>query len=111
MRKIMILALIASTVSISNFALAGDCELSVTRIACPGKEAESYKKCDGKPSCTELKETASADGCAKEALKACENSRLDITKSKVITSKFDGTAVESNKDFCAGDRADFNKCS
>ena len=29
----------------------GDCSVSYTRAACPGKEAESFAKCDGKASC------------------------------------------------------------
>jgi hypothetical protein len=30
----------------------GDCAISYTRTACPGKETASYSKCDGKQSCT-----------------------------------------------------------
>ncbi len=92
-------------------AIAGDCVISVTRTACPGKEAESYKKCDGKQSCEELKETASAEACAKEALKACDNARVEITKSKVITASFDGASVQGGKNFCEDNRPDFNKCN
>lgn len=97
--------------SAATTAIAGDCVLNVTRTACPGKEAESYKKCDGKQSCEEMKETSSAEACAKEALKACDNARLDITKSKVITASFDGAPVEGGKNFCEANRPDFNKCN
>ncbi len=93
-------------------AYAGDCVLKVTRTACPGKEAESYKKCDGKQSCEEFKETASIEACAKETLKACDNvgDRQQQTKSKVITATFDGAPVEGGKNFCDANRPDFNLC-
>lgn len=109
-KSIISVFIVLSILSIPKAALAGECVLSVTRTACPGKEVESYKKCSGKQSCEEIKETGSADACAKEAVKACENARLDITKSKLITAKFDDEAVEGGKDFCDTNRADFNKC-
>jgi hypothetical protein len=105
-------AALAFTLS-SSMALAGVCEISVTRVACPGKEADSYKKCDGKPSCVVKKKADSADECAKEAADECANNRLEITKSKEITAKFGGAAVKSKngkEQFCAADRPDFNKC-
>jgi hypothetical protein len=105
-------AALALTLS-SSMALAGVCEISVTRVACPGKEADSFKKCDGKPSCVVKKKSDSAEDCAKAAADECPNSRLDITKSKEITAKFGGAAVKSKdgkEQFCAADRPDFNKC-
>jgi len=93
-----------------NSAFAGECVIHVTRTACPGKELESYKKCNGKQSCEEIKETATAEACGNEALKACENARLDITKSKVITATFDDQPVDGGKNFCDANRPDFNKC-
>ncbi len=81
-------------------AYAGECVLSITRDACPGKDKESFAKCDGKASCDESKKTGSAEACAKEAIKACQNKRLDVTKNKTITAKFGGAAVEGGKDFC-----------
>jgi hypothetical protein len=93
-------------------AFAGECKLNVERTACPGKESESFKKCDGKPSCAEVKKTGTAASCAKEALKACENvgDRQKITKSKKISAEFDGKPVENGKNFCEESRPDFNKC-
>lgn len=86
--------------------------MNVTRVACPGHEQESYEKCGGEATCEEVKKSASSDACAKEALKACDNSadRQKITKSKAITAKFDDTPVEGGKNFCDEGRADFNKC-
>lgn len=96
----------------SSAAYAGECKISVARTACAGKEAESYKKCNGAKSCDDTKKSDSADACGKEALKACDNigDRQKVTKSKVITATFDGQPVQGGKDFCAGGRSDFNKC-
>ncbi|PHV11256.1 hypothetical protein [Chitinimonas sp. BJB300] len=97
-------------------AQAGNCELAVTRTACAGKEAISFKKCEGKPSCTEFVEAADAAACKKAATDACENKRLNVTKSKVIGAKFDGAALKTDKgdtDFCKAypNRAEeFDKC-
>ncbi len=108
--KRILLALIS--VSYASSAFAGECKMSVTRTACAGKEVESYKKCAGKASCEEVKKVGSAEACAKEALKACENmgDRQKITKSKVITATFAGQPVEAGKNFCEANRSDFNKC-
>jgi hypothetical protein len=97
----------------SSMALAGVCEISITRVACPGKEAESFKKCDGKASCVAKKKAETAEECAKLAADECPNSRLDITKSKEITAKFGGADVKSKdgkSQFCDANRPDFNKC-
>jgi hypothetical protein len=97
-------------------AFAGTCEITTTRTACPGKESISYKKCDGKPTCADFQDLADANQCKAAALAACENARLTITKSKVITAKFDGAELKTdagNADFCSAyaKRAEeFNKC-
>jgi hypothetical protein len=105
------LAFLAS-LAVAAVAQAGECSLHVTRTACPGKEKESFSKCNGAPTCDEVKKTGSADACAKEAVKACDNvgARQKITRSKVITAKFNGEPVDGGKNLCAADRSDFNKC-
>jgi hypothetical protein len=94
-------------------AAGAGCVLKVTRTACPGKEKESYSKCNGKQSCEMQDAAASAADCAAAALKACENTpdRQQVTKSKVITAVFGGQPVEGGKNFCAADRPDFNQCT
>lgn len=100
----------------STSALAGSCEISYTRTACPGKEAISFKKCDGKASCTKSTTADTEAACRIKAVEACANDRLDITKSKVITATFNGKAVlnkSGGSDHCAdyAERsAEFNKC-
>lgn len=101
MSTIRSLVLVAA-LTLSGVASADDCVLQITRTACPGKEAESYAKCTGKPSCTETKPAANAAQCATKAKEGCANSRRDVTKSKKITALFGGKPVEGGKDFCAG---------
>lgn len=83
-----------------HLARAGECKMQVTRAACPGKDSESYSKCKGQKSCDESKKTGSAEACAKEAIKACQNKRYDVTQDKTITATFDAKPVEGGKDFC-----------
>ena len=98
-------------------AAAGDCAVEYIRTACPGKEVESYSKCDGKQSCVLTEPAATAQACQAAALQACANDRLLITKSKVVRAKFDGKAVMSasgKEDFCADDEkraTEFDQCA
>ncbi|MBD8526943.1 hypothetical protein [Pseudomarimonas arenosa] len=86
----------------NSSVLAGDCVMSITRTACPGKEAESFSKCDGKASCEQKVPAPSAAICATKTKISCANSRRTITKYKSITATFDGEPVEGGKDFCVG---------
>jgi hypothetical protein len=103
-------------------AAHAECVLHYERTACKGKDAESFKKCDGKAACDKaVKEATSKEACAAAALKACDNDRLDITKYKKITADMDGKplvggfnavgkADAAGNNFCAADRPDLNKC-
>jgi hypothetical protein len=112
------LSLIASALFslVSSSVFAGTCEIKFTRTSCEGKEAISYKKCDGNKSCSEFVEAATAKDCATAAVAACENKRLDITKSKVINASFDEkkiTTAAGKDDFCTDYKnaaAEFNQC-
>lgn len=110
MRYSKIVTALVCIVSVS--AYAGTCEIKVTRTACQGKEELSYKKCDGQKSCSEFVDAASADECKTAAVKACENKRLEITKSKVITATYDDKAIPGS-DLCqeyANRAREFNQC-
>ena len=104
-------------ITTARTAAAGDCAVEYTRTACPGKEAESYSKCDGKQTCVLTEPAATAEACQAAALKACANDRLTVTKSKVIHAKFDGKPVMSSSgkdDFCADyakRAAEFDQCA
>jgi len=91
-------------------AMAGDCVLKTTRTACPGKEKDAYSKCNGAASCDEQIQADSAKECAEKAIKSCDNSRPAMIKSKEVSAMFDGKPVEGGRNFCATDRADYNKC-
>lgn len=98
------------------WAVAGSCDLNYTRAACPGKEAISFKKCDGKASCVKTVTADTVEACRAKAVAACANDRLDITKSKVITATFNGKPITNKAggaDHCAdyAERtAEFNQC-
>lgn len=95
---------------------AGTCEIFTTRTACPGQQAVSYKKCNGEQSCSEFIEVNTSAECKSEATKACENKRFDITKSKIITAKFEKVALKNDaggEDFCetyANRKKEFDQC-
>ena len=107
-------ALLLSTSA--SLAVAGSCEIKYTRAACPGKEAESFKKCDGKASCIKTVVADSAEVCRTKAAAACANDRIDITKSKIINALFDGKPVmgkTGGADHCqdyAAKAEEFNQC-
>ena len=109
-----------SSTRLSSHASETDCvnaakALNVTRTACSGQEATSYKKCDGKASCVNYVAAATPEACQEAATKACANDRLTVTKSKVITATFQDKPLKSKSgdDFCAdyaNRAAEFNQC-
>ena len=107
-------ALLISSFLLASSSLFGAvCEVNYVRTACPGQEDISFKKCGGKRSCTKNKPANSYAACQKAALKSCHNGRLDITKSKIITAKYNGKQVKTASgklNFCKSSRSDFNKC-
>lgn len=118
MRSILaIAALLAVIFSIAPAqAETTDCSVHYVRTACTGQEATSYKKCDGNQSCTKYKKADSMASCQKAAMKSCRNRRLNITKSKTITAKWQGQAIKApggSEDFCLEyekRNAEFNQC-
>ncbi len=104
MRKIIGTTLaVIMLIPASYAANAGECAVNYVRTACAGQEETSFKKCDGEKECTKLKTASSVEECRKVATESCSNSRLDITKSKVITAKFEGEAIQTasgKDDFC-----------
>jgi hypothetical protein len=107
----------AALVATARTAAAGECAIEYIRTACPGKETESYSKCNGTQSCVLPEPTADVAACQAAAVNACANDRLTITKSKVIHAKFDGKAIMSasgKDDFCVDyskRAAEFDQCS
>jgi hypothetical protein len=112
MNKAITLAVLLGVSFISN-AYAADCVVHYKRTGCPGREDESYSKCGGTRECDKDEAATTEAACIAAAKEACANSRLEITKSKVITAKFQGKALNGGfggGNFCAPNRPDFNKC-
>ena len=118
MNKTIILAAL-SGLTLASFgpmlttpAFVGTCIVNTNRTACPGKEAESYSKCGGSKSCDKEADVSTEAACIAAAKEGCPNSRLDITKSKVVMARFDGKSLSGpyGGSFCAPNRPDFNKC-
>ena len=109
-------ALASQMLPVAEADEASACDITYTRTACPGQEAESYKKCDGQQSCTKQVAAPSEAACLEAAVKACSNDRLDVTASKVIHAKYKGKAIRSKAgkdDLCldyAKRDAEFNQC-
>ena len=114
---------LVASLGFAGTSIADDsgCVVHYVRTACQGQEAVSFEKCDGKAECDKTKPADSPEACASAALKSCANSRLDITKYKVITATYTGQAlsggfdVEGNADpagpnFCDKNRPDLNQC-
>jgi hypothetical protein len=108
--KTQIFFSVLAGVLLNGAAFAGDCEITVTRTACPGQEAISYSKCPGDvQTCTEPSSAYvpgainSNDDCANAALAACINTRFTITKYKKITAVYDGQDFDHGRDFCDHD--------
>ena len=95
-------------------AYAGECVVNYNRTACPKMEVESYSKCGGSKTCDKSEQAPSEAACIGIAKRACANTRLTITKSKIVTAKYDGKALKGpfgGGNFCAPQRPDFNKCA
>ena len=99
-----------------SFNAFSKCEVTYDRTACPGQEKASYAKCDGQKVCTKTESAEDLGECQDAGVKACANSRLLETKSKVVTVKWAGKDIMSKsgkKDFCedyAKKDAEFNHC-
>lgn len=93
--RIFLISCIASTE-----LLAGVCEITTIRSACPGQEQASFAKCDGKSVCVETFSSHSLESCIVQTMKACQNPRPQITQSKVVRASHDGVPLANGKDFC-----------
>lgn len=82
--------MIAATIAFAQMSFAGDCELSISRKACAGKETEALKPYNGQNPTTEKSTTADADACAKKAEKASKIIRKGTLTEKSVSAKFDG---------------------
>lgn len=88
----LLLALV-STLVLSSTAFA-DCSLTITRTACPGKEAEMVKPYDGKNPTEEKDAKATTEEACKAAGdKAAKIVRKGVINKKVVKISFNGKAL------------------
>lgn len=86
MKKIILTAILLSTTSV----FAGECKISITRKACPGKEAEAFKPYNGKETTEETKSQESAEKCSAFAEKSAKIVRKGTLTEKIVKGTFDG---------------------
>ncbi len=112
MKKFIALGLAALfSLPVASAAFA-DCVVNVNRTACAGQESVSYSKCGGAKSCDKDYTAATEAACIAAAKENCPNSRLDITKSKIVKARLNGKVLQGpyGGNFCSPSRPDFNKC-
>ncbi|MTD93307.1 hypothetical protein GIW81_03035 [Hyphomicrobium sp. xq] len=112
MNKTIVLALAASFGLLLASNAFAQCVVNVNRTACAGKESESYSKCGGSKSCDKDYSASTEAACIAAAKENCPNSRLDITKSKIVKARLNGKVLKGpyGGNFCSQSRPDFNKC-
>lgn len=81
---------VAAISLISSAAFAGECAISITRTACPGKETEAFKPYNGKTTTEEKKDVADAAACIAMADKTVKIVRKGTLGKKVIKGTFAG---------------------
>jgi hypothetical protein len=86
-----IFLLIAALVCTSQMSFAADCELTIDRSPCPGKETEAMKPYDGKNPTTEKAAGADTEeACLKKAEKSSKIVRKGTLSKKSVTAKLGG---------------------
>ncbi len=93
---------IAAVSLVSSTAFAGECTISITRTACPGKETEAFKPYNGKVTTEEKKDVADAAACSAMADKSSKIVRKGTLGKKVVKGTFAGAdlgkSFEDSKD-------------
>jgi hypothetical protein len=96
---------LTAIIVVAQTSFAGNCELTIDRKACAGKETEALKPYDGKNPTSEKSLATDPDACMKKAEKTSRIIRKGTLMQKTVSGKFDGKALE--KSFT--DKADCNK--
>ena len=100
MLKSLSLAFVFALTLSPLFAKA-DCELTIDRTPCPGKEEAARKPYAGKNPTNEKTKAKDAAACEKDAEKAVKIIRKGTLTKKVVTSKFDGKDLPQKEDSAA----------
>lgn len=73
---------------------AGECDLIISREACPGKEKEALKPYDGKNPAKDTKKLDTEAACIAWAEKSAKIQRKGtLSSKKVISIRFDGKDI------------------
>lgn len=89
-----VLALLV-VLAIGQLSYGADCELTIDRKPCPGKEVETLKPYNGKNP-TEEKKSLDAAACEKWAEKSSKIIRKGTLLEKKVSAKFDGKDLGKN---------------
>lgn len=89
--KFISTAIIVAAFLAGSIAMAADeCNLSIDRTPCPGKEEEARKPYSGKNPTDEKTKAKDAEVCMKDAEKAAKIVRKGTLSKKIVTAKFGG---------------------
>ena len=99
--KLKIVSFAALALLISGSANAANCELTIDRTPCPGKEAEARKPYDGKNPTDEKTKASDAAACLKDAERAAKIIRKGTLSKKVVVAKFSGAEIGKKDDSAA----------
>jgi hypothetical protein len=94
----------------ASTASAEDCELTIKRTACPGKEDAAYKPYKGVNPTKEPAAAADAGACKKAAEEACEIKRAGTLSEKEVSASFKGAGVDGGKNLCGAVAKAKSKC-
>jgi len=95
---------------LSVSAIAGECVLKTTRVACPGKEKESFSKCNGQASCDEKVVADSAKECARKRRSHATTAVLPSPRARRSPPHLMGKPSKVARMFVLPRRSDYNKC-
>lgn len=97
----LFIAVLFATLCFSGLAKAADCQLSIDRTPCPGKEAEARKPYSGKNPTEEKTKAKDPEACLKDAEKAAKIIRKGTLTKKSVAAKFDGKDLGTKEDSVA----------
>lgn len=89
---------LAALVALCSSAVFAECNLTIDRKACPGKEAEAVKPYDGKNPTEEKGKATTEDACMKEGEKAAKIVRKGVLAKKTVKISFNGKALGEKSD-------------
>ena len=78
--------------SVNAFAVQ-NCELTITRSACPGKESQAFANYKGQNPTVETMNVGDSAGCTAQAVRFSKIARAGVISRIAVAPKFQGTAL------------------